>query len=73
MDDFEFDIADPRVHDAKFRKKGYGPDFPAFHEALSGLDADKYIEGVKVEITKIKCMNNWILVPVDREPHMKVL
>ena len=38
---------------------------------MGGIEADKYIEAMKEEITNLKRMNTWILV--DREPHMKVL
>ena len=68
---YETNITDPRVYNAKFAKRGLDPDSPTFHQAMSGLEADKYIEAVKEEITNLKRMNTWILV--DREPHMRVL
>lgn len=71
MDSFEIDISDPRVYNAKFAKRGTDPDAPTFNQALSGLEADKYIEAMKEEITNLKRMDTWILV--DREPNMKVL
>ena len=36
-----------------------------FHQALSGLKAEKYIEAMQEEITNLKHMDTWILV--DRE------
>ena len=71
MTTFESEITDPRVYNAKFCRKQLDPDSPTFHEAMSGLEADKYIEAMKEEILNLKRMNTWILV--DREPHMKVL
>ena len=71
MNTSETHIIDPRVYNAKFAKRGTDPDAPTFHQALSGLEADKYIEAMKEEITNLKRMNTWILV--DREPQMKVL
>ena len=71
MDSNEYNITDPRIYNAKFAKRGTGPDAPTFNQALSGLEADKYIEAMKEEITNLKQMETWILV--DREPHMKVL
>jgi len=71
MNSFEIDISDPRVFNAKFSKRGTDPDAPTFHQALSGIEADKYIEAMKEEITNLKRMNTWILV--DRAPQMKVL
>ena len=65
------DIADPRVYNAKFAKRGTDPDSPTFHQALSGIEADKYIEAMKEEITNLKRMNTWTLV--DRQSQMKVL
>ena len=71
MNTFEPDIVDPRVYNAKYAKRGTDPDAPTFHQAISGQEADKYIEAMKEEITNLKRMDTWILV--DREPHMKVL
>ena len=71
MDTFELDITDPRVFNAKFAKRGTDPDSPTFHHALSGLEADKYIEAMEEEIADLKRMNTWILV--DRHLMMKVL
>ena len=71
MNSYEIDITDPRVYNAKFSKGGLDPESPTFHQALSGPDANKYIEAMKEEITNLKRMNTWVLV--DREPHMKVL
>ena len=74
MDTFESNITDPRVYNAKFAKyakRGKYHDSPAFYQALSGVEADKYIKAMKEEITNLKRMNTWILV--DREPHMTVL
>ena len=71
MDTGEVDITDPRVYNAKFAKRGMDPDSPTFHQAMSGSEANHYIEAMKEEITNLKRMKTWILV--DREPHMKVL
>ena len=71
MTTFESEITDPRVHNAKFCKKQIDPDSPTFHDALSGLEVDKYIETIQKENMNLKRMNTWILV--DRKPHMKVL
>ena len=71
MDSFESEITDPRVYNAKFVRKPSDPDSPTFREAMGGIEADKYIEAMKEEITNLKRMNTWILI--DREPHMKVL
>ena len=71
MTTFESEITDPRVYNAKFCRKQIDPDTPTFHEAMSGLEADKYIEAMKEEIMNLKRMNTWIMV--DREPRMKVL
>ena len=71
MTTFESEIIDPRVYYAKFCEKQIHPDSPTFHEAMSGLEADKFIETMKEEIMNLKKMNTWILV--DQEPHMKVL
>jgi len=71
MDTYEIDITDPRVYNAKFAKRGMDPDSPTFNQAVTGQDADKYIEDMKDEITNFKRMNTWILL--DREPHMRIL
>ena len=71
MDTYESSITDPRVYNTKFAKRGMDPDAPTFHQALSGLEADKYIEAMKEEITNLKQMNTWVLV--DRDPHMRVI
>ena len=71
MTTYESEITDPRVYNAKFGRKQIDPDSSTFHEAMSGLEADKYIEAMKEEIMNLRRMNTWILV--DREPHMKVL
>ena len=68
---YECNIFDPRVYNAKFSKRGTDPDAPTFHQAISGLEADKYIEAMKEEITNLKHMDTWILA--DRQPNMKVL
>ena len=47
------------------------PDAPTFHQALSGLEVDKYIDAIKEQIINLKQMNTWKLV--DREPRMRVL
>ena len=57
MNTYEIDITDPRVYNAKFSKRGTDPDAPTFHRALSGPDANKYIEAMKEEITNLKRMN----------------
>ena len=62
LDTYEIDITDPRVYNAKFAKRGMDPDSPKFNQAVSGQDADKYIEAMKEEITNLKRMNTWILV-----------
>ena len=64
-------ITDPRIYNAKFNKKKLDPDSPTFHQAMSGDEADKYIEAMKEEVTNLKRMNTWVLV--DRQAHMKVL
>ena len=33
------------------------PDSPTFHQAMSGLEADKYIEALKEEVANLKRMN----------------
>ena len=71
MDTFELDITDPRIYTAKFAKRDTDPDSPTFHQAISDLEADKYIEAVKEEIANLERMNTWTLV--DRHPRMKVL
>ena len=71
MASYESNITDPRVYNAKFNKKLADPDSPTFKEAMSSMEADKYIEAMKEEIMNLKRMQTWILV--DREPHMKVL
>ena len=71
MASYESNITDPRVYNAKFNKKISDPDSPTFKEAMSGMEADKYIEAMKEEIMNLKRMQTWILV--DREPQKKVL
>ena len=71
MDAYENHITDPRVYNAKYVKKQSDPDTPIFKEATSGLEADKYIDAMKEEISNLKRMKTWVLV--DREPRMKVL
>ena len=67
----ETDILDPRVYNAKYSKKKQDPDTPTFNQALGVLEADKYIEAMKEEITNLKRMDTWILV--DRNPKMTIL
>ena len=47
------------------------PDTLTFHQAMSGEDADKYIEAMKEEIANLQRINTWELV--DRTAQMKVL
>ena len=57
MNTYEIDITGPRVYNAKFSKRGTDLDAPTFHQALSGSDANKYIEAMKEEITSLKRMS----------------
>ena len=71
METFESNVTDPRVYAAKYNKKPVDQDTPTFHQAMSGEDADKYIEAMKEEIANLQRMNTWELV--DRTVQMKVL
>ena len=71
MATFESNITDPRVYAAKYAKKQADPDTPTFHQAMSGDDADKYIEAMKEEVTNLQRMKTWEVV--ERQPNVKVL
>ena len=68
---FESHITVPRVYAAKYAKKQVDPDTPTFHQAMSGDDADKYIEAMKDEVMNLQRIETWEVV--DRKPSMKVL
>ena len=59
MHTLESEITDPRVYNTKFGKKPADPDAPTFRMAMSGMEADKYIEAMKEEVANLKRMNTW--------------
>ena len=50
MDTSQPDVSDPRLYNARYIKKKTDPDSPTFHQAMSGNEADKYIEAMKEEV-----------------------
>ena len=49
METSQSDITDPRIYNVRYAKKNSDPDSPTFNQAMSGAEADKYIEAMKEE------------------------